>query len=247
MWSVNGTENILPGTGNFVLQSDALPRKVKPMNRTEAEEHLRVIRSLMEKATIYRAISAPTALVGGMLAVIVGFAFVWPLRVLAKSPAAFFIAWLAVLAVTAAANAFFIRRDARRRGDAFISPGMKMALTALAPSHITAGFVTALAAWAVLHFYILLPGFWCVLYGLGLLAMSHFAPRSIVRLGWSFLIAGLIVTGIVFEGFGSILPEGVSLVQISNAVMALTFGIFHLIYAACTWPRAGRPENAAGE
>ena len=35
--------------------------------RSEAEEHLRVIRSLMEKATIYRAISAPTALLGGVL------------------------------------------------------------------------------------------------------------------------------------------------------------------------------------
>ena len=35
--------------------------------RTRAEEHLRVIRSLMERATIYRAISAPTALVGGLL------------------------------------------------------------------------------------------------------------------------------------------------------------------------------------
>ena len=34
-----------------------------------AEEHLRAIRLLMERATIYRAISAPTALVGGLLSV----------------------------------------------------------------------------------------------------------------------------------------------------------------------------------
>ena len=39
--------------------------------RLAAEEHLRVIRSLMERATVYRAISAPTALVGG---------FRWPLQ-----------------------------------------------------------------------------------------------------------------------------------------------------------------------
>jgi hypothetical protein len=32
--------------------------------RSAAEEHLRVIRSLMERTTIDRAISAPTALVG---------------------------------------------------------------------------------------------------------------------------------------------------------------------------------------
>jgi len=36
--------------------------------RSRGEEHLRVIRSLMERATIYRAISAPTALLGGLLA-----------------------------------------------------------------------------------------------------------------------------------------------------------------------------------
>lgn len=214
------------------------------MNRTEAEEHLRVIRSLMEKATIYRALSAPSALVGGLLAVIVGFALGWPLREWAASPAPFFIAWLGVLAVAASSNLFFIRRDARRRGDPFISPGMKMALTALAPSQITAGFATALAACGAGGFYtaglyLSLPGFWCVLHGFGLLAMAHFAPRSIVRLGWSFLFAGLVATGVFFFGFGSILPHGVSPVQIANAVMALTFGLFHLIYAACTWPRAG--------
>ena len=33
-----------------------------------AEAHLRVIRSLMERATVYRAISTPTALVGCVLA-----------------------------------------------------------------------------------------------------------------------------------------------------------------------------------
>jgi hypothetical protein len=38
---------------------------------SKAEEDLRVIRSLMERATIYRAISAPTALVAGSLSVFV--------------------------------------------------------------------------------------------------------------------------------------------------------------------------------
>ena len=36
--------------------------------RHRAEEHLRVIRTLMERATIYRAISASTALIGGLIA-----------------------------------------------------------------------------------------------------------------------------------------------------------------------------------
>ncbi len=36
---------------------------------SEAEEHLRVIRSLMERGTIYRAISAPVALAGGLCSI----------------------------------------------------------------------------------------------------------------------------------------------------------------------------------
>ena len=37
------------------------------IDHSNAEEDLRVIRTLMERATIYRAISAPTALVAGLL------------------------------------------------------------------------------------------------------------------------------------------------------------------------------------
>lgn len=38
------------------------------MNRSAAEEHLRVIRELMERATVYRAVSAPAALFCGLIA-----------------------------------------------------------------------------------------------------------------------------------------------------------------------------------
>src|SRR2546421_298418 len=38
--------------------------------RLNAEENLRVIRQLMERATVYRAISAPTALVAGILSLL---------------------------------------------------------------------------------------------------------------------------------------------------------------------------------
>ena len=97
--------------------------------REEAEEHLRVIRSLMERSTIYRAISAPVALIGG-LSSLAGCALI-----ISKFPPAqagdsvvavcpFFLPlWLAVLAITAFANAYFLWHDARRRGDVFLSPG----------------------------------------------------------------------------------------------------------------------------
>ena len=42
-----------------------------------AAEHLRTIRSLMERATVYRAISGPGALLGGVLALGVGGVLLW--------------------------------------------------------------------------------------------------------------------------------------------------------------------------
>jgi len=246
---VNGVGMDFSKAGNFVLQSEALCCKVRGMNRTEAEEHLRVIRSLMEKATIYRAISAPTALVGGLASVMVGGAFAGVAEAGSEMPLVFIGVWLGVLAVTAAMNAFFIRREALLRGEPFVSAGMKMALRALLPSHLTAAVATGIAV--AFHntvqlagLYLMLPYIWCCLYGMGLLSMSHFAPRSITRLGWAFLLAGLASTGWAVFGFSGLFNGGE---RQAYVVMAITFGLFHLIYAACTWPRAGRPLGGAGE
>ncbi len=215
------------------------------MNSNEAEENLRVIRSLMEKATIYRAISAPTALVGGLAASVAGVALAMTATHTTERAPIFFGVWTVVVAVTAASNAFFIHRDARRRGEPFISPGMKMALSALLPAHLTAAVVTLVTFALRYTLYLaglslLLPYAWCILYGMGLLAMNHFAPRSIGRLGWAFLIAGLLLTANAFLGIRGIFGEGE---RLADLVMLSTFGLFHLIYAACTWPRGGRKVN----
>ena len=65
-----------------------------------AEEHLRAIRLLMERATIYRAISAPTALVGGLLSLVLSAAMlVWQNGDGSRNvdARAFYQAWLLVL------------------------------------------------------------------------------------------------------------------------------------------------------
>ena len=206
--------------------------------RSEAEEHLRVIRSLMEKATIYRAISAPTALVGGVTSVVVGAALAIKMSGQSATPEGslrvlFLAGWLGVLAVTAAANTVFLWRDARRRGDVFVSAGMRAAVLAFSPSYLTAAFFTVLFAPGSL------PSMWMIFYGLGLLATQHFAPRSIALLGWAFLAAGMLV--VVLE-----LTSLVDGIRNANLSMIATFGLFHLIYAACTWPRKSAGVAAGG-
>jgi hypothetical protein len=218
--------------------------------QSEAEDNLRVIRSLMERATIYRAISAPTALVGGLLCVIacalLYFAFA-PSRYedVVAYHFWFFTTWFAALALTIAANTFFIWRGARQRGEPFISSGMKLALISLLPSMLCAVFFI-LFVYKFIHASFFLPAVWMLCYGLGLLATSHFAPRSMILLGWVFLVAGFVAFPFLlhcdytFSG-----PP--NFYAASNFLMGTTFGLFHIIYAACTWPRKSTTINSGGE
>jgi hypothetical protein len=205
--------------------------------RSLAEEHLRVIRSLMEKATIYRTISAPAALIGGLLGVLgaafLHFIFSTP-RAADETSCWFLCTWLGVLALAAVSNTAFLHRAARHRGELFLSPGMRLALVAMAPGLLCAAFFTFIFGGGfALHW---LPAIWMLCYGMALLATSHFAPRSILILGWCFLASGLtsvyLLVVAAAEGRGYL--HGMSG---SNILMGLTFGVYHLIYAACTWPR----------
>ena len=110
--------------------------------RRDAEEHLRVIRSLMERATVYRAISAPTAVVGGALSLLTSaFLFAGSGRDstsffhLGYPGAAhhFITIWLTVLVATLLANTIFIWRKARRESSAFFTSGLKLAIYSTAP------------------------------------------------------------------------------------------------------------------
>jgi hypothetical protein len=222
--------------------------------QAKAEEHLRVIRSLMEKAAIYRAVSAEAAAVGGLLALLASLAYGnpwWNQSSEITSPhepsrLGFIGFWLGMLVIAGALNVLFLHREAKRRGDRFFSSGMKLALRALAPSFIVAGFFTLLAT--RVRDLPIVP-IWMLCYGLALLSTQSFAPRSLTWLGWAFLLAGM---GWVFP---QMTPVGISVLgdvrtweawqhlYSDQRWMACTFGLFHLIYAACTWPRKSRASE----
>jgi hypothetical protein len=187
----------------------------------QAEAHLRAIRALMERATIYQTISAPSALIGGALSVGLDLAITSQGKV-SGTPVT--LLWLAVCAIVCALNFAFLYRDAARRGEPFYSIGMKVALRAVAPS-----FLLGLLATTILHelTWMLYP-IWCVTYGVGLLAASHFAPYSIRILGRAFWLAGVSYV---------VLMRNWPVEFIEVHFMGLTFGLFHLAYAAWVWPR----------
>ena len=116
------------------------------MNEQErAEQHLKTIRRLMERATIYRAISAPTALVGGLLSFIAcAIGWTLPAGIALDHRNNFIFLWLVVLFLTVAANTLFIVLGARKRDEPVFSKSMKAAFVALAPAFLTAAVLTFL-------------------------------------------------------------------------------------------------------
>lgn len=201
----------------------------------EAVEQLRVIRSVMERATIFRALSGETALIGGAAALAAAWLsegrHVW----------AWAVWWLVGLVLVIGFNAFQIFRLKTAHHRPFWSPGLRVALRGVMPSLIAGGFLglifvrmdqdRAAACMWILH------------YGLALLAIREFAPKSMVWLGWAFVIFGVAS----LAGVSNVV-DGLALwMQKLNGsrLMAITFGGFHLIYGALIVTTARREEPPA--
>ncbi|NJK91864.1 MAG: hypothetical protein HC904_08585, partial [Blastochloris sp.] len=108
---------------------------------SSAQTTLETIRSLMERATIYRAISAPGALAAGLISLVLGgFCFSWVGGM--EDPRVFVMVWWLVLAVVLGFNLYLIRSQALRRGEVFLSAGMMLALRGMAAPFLLAGVFT---------------------------------------------------------------------------------------------------------
>jgi hypothetical protein len=212
-----------------------------PVPELEATAHLRTIRDLMERATVYRALSAPAAMSAGVLTLLVS-GLLLRIQSTHRLPTGTFVwLWLGVLLAATAFNFYLLHRSARRRGDAFVSSGMKMALRAVAPPLLAGFFLSVLSA-SQSNYYTDIVSFWILFYGLALLAMGSFAPKSLLALGGGFFLCGLL----------SFLPWIRALdgraYHSSLLLMSLTFGALHIIYAVCVFlQQRPQPEpDAAG-
>ena len=133
---------------------------------------------------------------------------------------------------------------AQKDGRPFLSSGARLAVRAIAPCLLIPAATTI---WFFKNAEPIdreiLVAVWIAFYGLALLATALFAPRSLVFLGWAFLLTGL---AILFwpKSLGDD-PRG----MFPNLAMGATFGLYHLVYAACVWAksRAGGREIPATE
>jgi len=200
-------------------------------------QRLDVIRGLIERTEIYRTVSARTALIGGVLSILIAGAIYLNdevTRILQRpvQSRAFALIWLSVLLITAITGALVLRRAARACGGVVDSRRMSFALRTIAPYLVVpAAFTT----WFLTTGYLGaaeqdLTIVWIAFYGLMLLSTASFAPRSLTLLGWAFLLTSLSVPLLAdtIDNWAGSVP---------TVLMGITFGVYHLFYAALNWRR----------
>ena len=191
----------------------------------EAAEQLRMIRNLMERATIFRALTGETALVGGALACLAAWASE------KKIGLAWAQFWLIGLAFVIGFYIFQMWRIARaKEGGKIWNQSLKLVLRCALPSLLAGGITGLLIAKGAQQGHRELAAcFWITHYGIALLAIREFVPKSMVWLGWAFVIFGVVAlctfmtSDIAFQVMHKL--NG-------SRLMALSFGGLHLLYGA---------------
>jgi len=204
--------------------------------REEAVEQLRVIRSMMERATIFRALSGETALMGGAAAL----AAAWLSDGKSGWPWANF--WFIGLGLVLIFNIVQILRASSAHSRVFWSTGLRTALRGAFPSIIAGGFLGLLFVRAgTPETTKIAASIWILNYGIALLAIREFAPRSMIWLGWAFVAFGLLsLAGLTH--LNEFLSQAIGHLTGSH-LMAIAFGGFHLIYGGIIVTTGRRDET----
>lgn len=190
----------------------------------EAAEQLRAIRTMMERATIFRALSGEAALMGGAVSLAAG----WISE--GKHGWGWGSVWLTGLALALIFGSWQLFRTARASGKEMWSHGLKVALRGALPSLIAGGFL------GLLFLRYGGPGreahaasMWILHYGLALLAIREFAPKSMAWLGIAFVASGIgAFSAMTFVQAAAPIVSKLG----PSGLMATTFGGFHLLYGA---------------
>jgi len=209
---------------NLRLAKGYFGRQSRGMENNWASENLQVIRTLMERSTLYRLALAPITLLTGVVGVAAA-ALGWLLRI--GTPRGFVGYWMGVSVVCLLGAYLLARRQALRESEPFWSPPTRRVSQALLPPlfiGMISGLLTLVSpGWDVLPAWAL-PSFWMLLYGCALHAAGFFMARGIRWFGWLFILAGSAF--LTARAAGGAPPGLVN----AHAIMGIAFGGLHLAY-----------------
>ncbi|WP_309685908.1 hypothetical protein [Armatimonas sp.] len=186
----------------------------------EAEEHLRVIRQAMERSTKHSTLSGLSGVLAGCFAI--AAAVLAPTDLGTLHEKLLFVAlWSATLVLALLTDVVLTKRRAAKFGKtAFSALGVHLA-RAVAPGLLAGAGITLFHLMHPEALGTYLYGFWILCYAVALLAIGMFSRREVSIMGWAFLGAGIIAL---------LLPA--NFIIGPRALMAVTFGGFHIVYGA---------------
>jgi len=192
------------------------------MDTNWAAENLQVIRTLMERSTLYRRALAPIMLVSGLIG---AAAALVPRFVAIDTNRSFALFWLAVSVVTLLSGLLLVRRQALKAEEPFWSLPTRRVTQALLPAFLVgllAGIFNVLNAnsWHAS----LLAQLWVIVYGCALHAAGFFMPRGIRLFGWLFVLGGCAIT------FATQSQPALRTTEAAHYVMGAFFGLLQLAY-----------------
>ncbi len=196
------------------------------MDQHAASANLQLIRTLMERAALYRRALAPVMILTGVIgtagAVVGVVAHIENLH-------AFVQLWMTTGVVGIAGTLLIARKQALRERDTFFSPPARRVIAALIPALFIGGALGV----GLLQLsndearnYLMVPALWIALYGCALHAAGWFTTRGLRWFGLANLLPACAALPFVMRPLGE-LPW-----QAPHIVMGVWFGLFHLLFGA---------------
>ncbi len=190
-------------------------RKENPEARTainigdRAIDNLRFIRETMERSTSFTAVPGYGGIFMGVTAI--AASVIANFQPLVRD---WLTVWLVEAVLAFAIGLFAMWQKSKIAKIPLNSaPAKKFAMSFLPP--LICGVVITLGLWRFGHFEVMIP-VWILLYGAAVICGGAFSVRAVPIMGWCFIALGT---------FAFFLPAG-----FGNAMMALSFGVLHIIF-----------------
>ncbi len=212
---------------HFAFDLFTLYCKVIRMNSNWAEENIQVIRTLMERAALYRRAMAPMMFLAG------GFALAGAVGAEVgglENLRTFILFWGVIALAVLIGSGLIVRKQAVKKDEPFWTVPARRVFRSFLPVILVGGVIGAAKVFDGLESPQELSGIghsfaasWALLYGLGLHSAGAFVAKGIKRLGWCFIICGVLMS-VDATALGGLLLK-----MSPNILMGIVFGGLHLV------------------